>query len=220
MRIFVIGAAGGVGRRLTAFLTESGDRVSGMHRRPEQASDIRAAGGSPVAGGLVADSVSELAGRVRGHDAIVFSAGAHGTGISQTTAIDGDGLEKAARAAVEAGVRRFVLVSAMPEAGRGGQPVERFEHYMAVKKRADAFLVTTPLDWLIVRPGTLTDSAGTGAVRAGLALVYGAVSRDNVAAFLAAALHAPRLSRAIVELTDGPTPVAQAVQHVVRTMGR
>jgi len=51
---------------------------------------------------------------MRGHSAVVFSAGAHGTGMDQTTLIDGTGLEKAAAAATRAGVSRFVLVSAFP----------------------------------------------------------------------------------------------------------
>jgi nucleoside-diphosphate-sugar epimerase len=217
MRIFVIGAAGGIGRRLTAFMTAAGDEVSGMHRRSEQAATIRSAGGTPVSGDLIEDSVDVLAGRIRGHAAVVFSAGAHGTGMDQTTLIDGEGVKKAAAAALAAGVRRLVLVSAIPESGRGvAQPVERFEHYMGVKKAADAFLVAQPLDWVIVRPGALTDEPGSGLVHAGPALVADSVSRDNVAAFLAAVLHEPRLSHAIVEVTDGDIPVAQAVQDIVR----
>ena len=141
----------------------------------------------------------------------MFSAGAHGTGADQTTLIDGKGLEKAAEAAAEAGVRRFLLVSAFPEAGRGADRGEGFEHYMRVKKSADAYLAITDLDWLIVRPGTLRDEPGDGLVRAGLAIEYGTVRRDNVAAFLAAALAQPALSRTIVELTDGSTPVVEAV---------
>ena len=98
-RVFLIGAAGGVGRRLTALLTADGHRVSGMHRAGGQDHVIRAAGGDPVVGDLVADSVDVLASRMAGHDAVVFSAGAHGTGADMTTAIDGQGLVKAVNAA-------------------------------------------------------------------------------------------------------------------------
>ena len=116
MRIFQIGAAGGIGRRLAALLVERGDQVTGMHRRPEQADVITSAGATPVAGDLIEDAVDALADRMRGHDAVVFSAGAHGTGTDQTTLIDGEGLLKAAEAAGRAGVRRFVLVSVFPDA--------------------------------------------------------------------------------------------------------
>ena len=78
-----------------------------------------------------------------GHDAVVFSAGAHGTGMDKTTAIDGRGLEKAADAAALVGVTRFVLVSVFPEAGRDRERSEGFEHYMRVKKAADVYLSHT-----------------------------------------------------------------------------
>jgi uncharacterized protein YbjT (DUF2867 family) len=217
MKVFQIGAAGGVGRRLCALLTARGDEVVGMHRRPEQGAVIAAAGGTPVAGDLIADSVDELAAKMAGSEAVVFSAGAHGTGTELTTLIDGRGLEKAADAARRAGAGRFVLVSAFPESGRGAAVSEGFEHYMRVKKAADVHLAQTDLDWLIVRPGTLTDEPGRGLVSAGLAIAYGDVSRDDVAAFIDAALHEPALSRMILELTAGPAPVGDAVRALAET---
>jgi uncharacterized protein YbjT (DUF2867 family) len=210
MKVFQIGAAGGVGSRLARLLAEHGDTSTGMHRRPDQAEPIRAAGADPVPGDLILDTVDELAEKIRGHDAVVFSAGAHGTGQDQTTLIDGKGLEKAAAAAAAAGVTRFVLVSVFPDAGRGGGLGEGFEHYMRVKKSADVHLAGTGLDWVIVRPGTLSDEPGDGRVTAGLAIEYGTVRRDNVAAFIHAVLHTPALTRVIIELTDGSTPAAEA----------
>ncbi|WP_282785621.1 MULTISPECIES: NAD(P)H-binding protein [unclassified Nocardia] len=215
MKVFQIGAAGGVGRRLARLLTDRGDEVSGMYRNPEQVETVRESGAVPVPGDLIHDSVDELAKKLAGHDAVVFSAGAHGTGMDQTTAIDGKGLEKAADAAALAGVSRFVLVSVFPEAGRNRETTEGFEHYMRVKKIADAYLARTDLNWLIVRPGTLIDYPGTGRVNAGLAIEYGSVRRDDVAAFLASALHEPRLDRMLVELTGGQTPVDEAVARLV-----
>lgn len=214
MKVFQIGAAGGVGRRLAGLLAERGDEVTGMHRSPAQADTIRATGATPVTGDLIADSVEELAGKLAGHDAVVFSAGAHGTGMDKTTLIDGKGLEKVAAAAEAAGVPRFVLVSVFPDALRGAEASEGFEHYIKVKKSADVYLTRTDLDWLIVRPGTLLDTPGSGRVTAGPAVEYGDVHRDDVAAFIDAALHEPALTRVIVELTSGDTPVADAVARL------
>ena len=211
MKVFLIGAGGGVGRRLAALLTARGDEVSGMHRSPEQAETIRATGATPVTGDLIADSAEELAKKLAGHDAVVFSAGAHGTGRDKTTLIDGKGLEKAADAAASAGVSRFVLVSVFPDAARGGAAGADFEHYMAVKKTADVYLTRTGLDWLIVRPGTLLNEPGSGLVTAGPAIEYGKVPRDDVAAFIDALLHESAVSRVIVELTSGETAVDAAV---------
>jgi len=86
---------------------------------------------------------------------------------------------------------------------------------MRVKKAADVHLTHTDLDWVIVRPGLLLDDPGTGSVAAGLAIEYGAVPRDDVAAFIAGALHEPALSRVIVELTSGDVPVADAIAALV-----
>lgn len=219
MRVFQIGAAGGVGRRLTPLLVARGDQASGMHRGAQQADTIRAAGGTPVLLDLIAATTEELAVSMAGHDAVVFSAGAHGTGMDKTTLIDGVGLQKAADAAELAGATRFVLVSAFPEAGRGAGLGEGFEHYIRVKKASDVYLASTSLDWLIVRPGTLRDEPGSGLVSAGVAIDYGDVSRDNVAAFIDSALHLPELSRIIVELTDGVVPVEEATAAVASSVG-
>ena len=212
MRVFQIGVAGGVGRRLARILVERGDEVTGMFRDPAQSDAVAALGATPVSGDLINDSVDELAHKMAQHDAIVFSAGAHGTGRDKTTLIDGRGLEKAADAARLAGIKRFVLVSVFPDAGRAGERSEGFEHYMAVKKQADVYLVGTDLDWIIVRPGTLTDGPGDGLVTAGPAIAYGDIRRDNLAAFIAEALHTDGSSRAIVEVTDGSTPVREAAR--------
>jgi uncharacterized protein YbjT (DUF2867 family) len=212
--VFQIGAAGGVGRRLTALLHEQGHRATGMHRAGGQDAVIRDAGGTPVLGDLVADLVQTLAERMAGHDAVVFSAGAHGTGADQTTAIDGRGLEKAADAAAAAGVRRFVLVSVFMDALRDRPRTEGFEHYMRVKRAADVYLAGTDLDWLIVRPGELLDVPGTGRVNAGVSIAYGGVPRDDVAAFLAASIFDPDLNRTAVELTAGDVPVEEAVARL------
>jgi uncharacterized protein YbjT (DUF2867 family) len=36
VKVFVIGAAGGVGRRPAGLLTARGDEVTGMHRNPDR----------------------------------------------------------------------------------------------------------------------------------------------------------------------------------------
>ncbi|MBA4490265.1 NAD(P)H-binding protein [Paracoccus sp. S1E-3] len=211
--IFIIGGAGGVGRRLGPLLAGRGQGVGAMARKPEQLDALRARGVTPVTGDLTALDAAGLAGLMQGYHAVVFSAGAGGLGgADRTTAVDGVGLEKAVSAAQAAKINRFVLVSVIPDALRGtASPGERFEHYMQVKRKADNHPAQSGLDWVILRPGTLTDKPGTGKVRAGAAVPYGDVSRDNVATVLAEIIATPRLSRRVIELTDGDIPAAQAV---------
>lgn len=78
-----------------------------------------------------------------------------------TQAVDGRGLELAVAAAQQAGINRFILVSAFPEAVRAEYLSDTFETYMAVKKLADVHLAETSLDWVILRPGTLLDIPST-----------------------------------------------------------
>ncbi|MCF5225841.1 MULTISPECIES: NAD(P)H-binding protein [Pseudomonas syringae group] len=211
-RVFVIGAAGKVGQRLIKKLGDGGHEVIALHRKEEQSVLIKAAGALPLLANLVEMDAAALSSAMAGSDVVVFTAGAGGAGIELTSAIDGEGLKTSVAAAELAGVRRFLLVSAFPEAARGTDIGAGFENYMRVKKDADVCLASSALDWVILRPGTLVDSAGSGQVRAGLAIPYGDIPRDDVAAFLAALVDQPEISRQIIELTEGTTPVELAIK--------
>lgn len=215
MRVFIIGIAGGIGRRVAKKLAEAGDQPIGLVRRAEQAEALASSGIQAVPGDLVAMSIDELAATVRGCDAIVFSAGAGGRGgLAATSAIDGDGPDKLAKAATLAGVRRFLLVSVFPEAWRERHMNDNFEHYMFQKKKAEAELVRSGLDWVILRPSALTDDPGAGTVDLGLAQIHREIARDDVAATIVELLHAPEVSRTILEVTGGRTAIAVAVGAV------
>jgi hypothetical protein len=116
-----------------------------MHRKPEQSAELATLGALPVEGDLVELSVEDLIELMRGHNIVVFSAGAGGAGMEITAAIDGKGLEKSVDAAMAAGVTRVLLVSVFPDALRDGERKEGFENYILVKKRADAYLVASGL---------------------------------------------------------------------------
>ncbi|MCF5706394.1 NAD(P)H-binding protein [Pseudomonas syringae] len=210
-RVFVIGAAGKVGRRLVNNLRSNGHDVAALYRQPEQSAAISATGAQPVFGNLIELDAAQLATLMAGSDVVIFTAGAGGAGTELTNAIDGKGLETAVTAAERARVRRFLLVSAFPDALRGTDTSAGFENYMRVKKGADVYLASSELEWVILRPGTLVDSPGTGKVLAGLA-----IPRDDVAAFLAALVDCPEASRQIIELTQGTAPIDLAVRTLRR----
>ncbi|MBY5871343.1 SDR family oxidoreductase [Rhizobium leguminosarum] len=214
--IFVIGAAGKVGIRLVRKLAVRGHRVDALHRKREQESTLAAAGANPIFGSIQIIDARSLANIIDGCDVVVFTAGAGGAGVEQTNAIDGRGLETAVDAAKLAGVRRFILVSAFPEAWREKENSEGFENYIAVKKLADAYLADTELDWVILRPGTLSDEPGTGMIKANAAIPYGTVTRDDVAETIVALIEEPAVRRSIVELTNGDDAVADAVAKLGR----
>ncbi|MCB4321990.1 SDR family oxidoreductase [Alcaligenes sp. 13f] len=214
-RVFIVGGAGKVGRRLAQQLAGRGHQPRSLYRHPDQTEVLSALGTEPVLGSLLELDADALAQRMAGSDVVVFSAGAGGKGGPEMTdAIDGRGLELTVAAAHLAGIRRLLLVSVFPEALRGTSVSATFENYIAVKKRAEVHLVATDLDWVIIRPGTLLDSPGSGRIRADLAVPYGEISRDDVAATLAEIIEQPSVSRCIIELTQGDTPIAEAVQRL------
>ncbi|GAA2916140.1 hypothetical protein GCM10020221_09960 [Streptomyces thioluteus] len=119
-----------------------------------------------------------------------------------------------ADAAEAAGVRRFVVVSAMGadrEPPAGTDPV--FAAYLRAKGAADAEVRSRPgLDWTVLRPGRLTDEPGTGLVALGTSTGRGDVTRDDVAAVLVALLDEPRTAGGTLELIGGTVPVDEAVR--------
>ncbi|WP_404426505.1 SDR family oxidoreductase [Thalassospira australica] len=212
MKIFIIGVAGGVGRRIAKQLARSGDEPVGLVRKPEQAEALAANGIQTTMGDVVAMSVDELAEKMLGCDAVVYSAGAGGKGGPEaTTQVDGNGPGKLAAAAKRAGIRRFILVSVFPEAWRERHMNASFEHYMVEKKRAETELVRTDLDWLIVRPSALTNEPGTGRVDLGLAKIHTQIARDDLATTITALLRTPELNREIIEVTGGNIAVEAAI---------
>lgn len=161
MRVFIVGATGGVGYRIAQRLRASGLAVTAIVRRPEQAESLARQGITPIVADVVVDSIETLADGMQGSDVVLFTAGAGGRdGPEATTAVDGDGPAKVAAAAKIAGVSRFYLVSVFPEAWRERRMDDNFEHYMVEKKKAETQLVLTDLDWVILRPSALTNEPG------------------------------------------------------------
>ena len=212
--IFLIGATGGVGHRLAPLLVKAGHKVSGLHRKPEQAEELKAQGVIPVQGDLMEMDADAMTEATQGADIVVFSAGAAGSGKERTSEIDGQGPVKLIEAARRNGIQKVYLVSAIPDAGRDQEPNPGFEHYMKVKKQADIALAQSGLDWVILRPGTLQHEDADGQVSLGPVVEYGNVKRGNVARVLAELIETPEISQKILELTDGNTEISAAVAHL------
>jgi len=210
MDILVAGGHGKVALRLLTLLAAQGHTARGLIRNPDQAEDLRAAGAVPVIGDM--EVAASLAPWVKGADAVVFAAGAGpGSGPARKRTVDLGGAVKLADAATAEGVTRYVMVSSIgaenPSAGGAMQP------YLEAKAEADAYVVASGLDYTIVRPGSLTDDPGSGRVTVTRTLGNrGRVSRDDVAAVLAACLQTPSTIGVTFELFAGDTPIADALR--------
>src|SRR4051812_47759298 len=211
MHVTIAGAHGQIGRLLARRLSESGDRVRGLIRNPDHADEVRSDGAEPVVCDLERDEVEQIAGALDGCDAVVFAAGAGpGSGAERKLTMDRDGAVKLVRAAIDAGVPRYVIVSSVgaedPPAGD-----DTFSIYLRAKAEADAALVASGLRWTIVRPGMLTDEDGDDRVRVETAPVRAEVPRDDVAAVLAAVLQRDDADGATVYVVDGDEAVDRAL---------
>ncbi|MFD8010293.1 NAD(P)H-binding protein [Streptomyces sp. NPDC058955] len=215
MRIVIAGGHGRIALRLERLLSAGGHEAVGLIRRQEQAEDLRAAGAEPVVLDLESASAEEVAEVLRGADAAVFAAGAGpDSGAARKETVDRAAAVLFADAAERAGVRRFVVVSSMgADAHHPGDDV--FDVYLRAKGAADdAVRSRTGLEWTILRPGMLTDDAGTGLVRLEAATGRGPVPRDDVAAVLAELVDSPGTAGLTLELVSGSTPIGVAVTDV------
>ncbi|MGW7203942.1 NAD(P)H-binding protein [Streptomyces sp. NPDC054837] len=215
MRIVIAGGHGQIALRLERLLAARGNEVAGIIRKAEQGDDLREAGAEPVVLDLESASVEEVAAHLRGADAAVFAAGAGpGSGATRKDTVDKGAAVLFADAAVLAGVRRHVVVSSMgADANHQGDDV--FDVYQRAKGEADDHVRgLDALDWTILRPGALTNDAGTGLVRLEARTGRGPVTRDDVAAVVAELLETPATAGLTLELVAGSTPVSVAVKAV------
>lgn len=215
MRIVIAGGHGQIALRLERLLAARGDEAAGIIRHAEQSDDLRAVGAEPVLLDLESASLDEVAESLRGADAAVFAAGAGpNSGAARKETVDKAAAVLFADAAVRAGVRRHVVVSAM-----GADPAHEgddvFDVYLRAKGEADAYIRgLDALDWTILRPGRLTDDPGTGLVRLEARTGRGEIPREDVAAVIAELVESPATAGLSLELIGGPDKVPVAVKSV------
>lgn len=189
-------------------------------RKPEHEADVIAVGAHPVRFDLESGTAQELAEHLQGARAVVFAAGAGpGSGVARKDTVDRAAAALLADAAEIAGVRRYLMVSAIgvDEAAEQdfGPDQDQWAAYVRAKKAADDDLRTRDLDWTILRPGRLTDESGIGEVALGPTVPRGDVPREDVAAVLVALLDEPRTAGMTLELVGGSTPIEEAVAALV-----
>ncbi|MET0522510.1 MAG: SDR family oxidoreductase [Jiangellaceae bacterium] len=214
MRVAIAGGHGQIALRLATVLSQRGDEAVALIRNPDHADDVRQAGAEPAVVDLEHGSEDDVVQAIAGSDAVVFAAGAGpGSGAERKQTMDYGGAVKLIAAAKQAGVSRYVIVSSM-----GADPDARgddtFSVYLRAKGRADDAVRASGLDATVVRPGRLTNNAGTGRVNLGESVPRGRVTRDDVAAVLAAVLDSPNTIGRTVDLIGGDTPVAEAVEAI------
>ncbi|GAA1122770.1 SDR family oxidoreductase [Microbacterium natoriense] len=187
-RVIVFGGHGRIALLLAPLLVARGDEVTSVIRNPDHVAEVEAGGAHALVADVESLDTAALAELIRGHDAVVWSAGAGGGDPQRTYAVDRDAAIRTMDAAAIAGVRRYVMVSWLGSTADHGVPEGAdFFPYADAKWAADEHLRGTELEGTILAPGTLTFDEPTGRIRIDPD-GRGAVSRADVAAVIAETL--------------------------------
>ncbi|MHA7136509.1 SDR family oxidoreductase [Rossellomorea arthrocnemi] len=214
MNVAVVGANGQIGKQVIGLLKESSEHTpKAIVRKEEQARAFEQDG---VQSSLVdlEGTVEEITQGLKGADAVVFTAGSGGkTGADKTLLIELDGAVKTMEAANQAGIDRFIMVSALQAHNRENWN-ESLKPYYVAKHFADRALEQSGLTYTIIRPGGLLNEAGTGKVTGGENLSRESIPREDVAATIVASLDEERTFNKGFDLISGNDGIEEAVRNV------
>ena len=212
MDIFVVGGHRRIALRFERLAAQTGHKVRAMTRSPDHRGDIEDVGAEAVVSDIESDDITSL---VEGADVVVFAAGAGpGSGPERKKTVDLGGALKLIDAAKANGVSRYLMISAMG-VGNPSSWSGQMRPYYDAKAGADEALISSGLDYTIVRPGSLTNEPGTGLVDIAPKLERrGQVPRDDVAAVLLASIDAVNTAGKAFDLLSGQTPISEALGAV------
>ena len=212
MRVVIGGGHGKVARAIERQLADRGDEAVGLVRNSAHVPVLTELGAQAVVVDLESATVEAVAEALPGADAVVFAAGAGpGSGPARKLTVDRDAAIKLVDAARAAGVRRYVMISAMGADDASADADDDFAVYLRAKADADRALRASGLDWTIIRPGGLTDDPATGCVRVAERTGRGRIPRADVASVVLRVLDSPATIRAQFELISGDTRISDAL---------
>lgn len=198
MRIFVVGASGGIGRLVLERGLARGHSFTGLSRESVRIPHWPRV--TSVEGH--ATDLAVLRRELPGHDAVVFALGIDRRG---RTSLFSDATRALIAAMDQAGVRRLVAVTGVGAGdtrGHGGFLYNSIlfplltRHRCADKDRQEALIAASRLDWTIVRPARFVEGIAEEPFEALTELVPGTiltrVSRAEVADFILGELDHPR----------------------------
>ena len=208
MSIALIGATGRTGRLVAEKLHRAGTPFRALLRDEAQRAHFEGLGASPVIVDLTQDFCAALAGV----HTVIFAAGSAETeGAEQERQIDRDAIIKAVTCAKQYGADRFIVVSTLLAYAPERAP-DALKHYAQMKRASDDYLIRSGLDYLVLRPGTLTMEPGTGTIEitTDAQSARASVSREDVADVVLETLRVG-LFNTIVGFAGGSEPIGDAV---------
>lgn len=191
MKIIIFGATGTVGRLAVERILADGHTVTAFARRPNELK-IENPNITMVAGD--AFDQNQVAGAVRGHDAVVITLG---SGMSRKSVIRSEGTLNVIQAMQAHGVRRLVCQSTLGAHESWGNLNFFWKRVMfglllrpifLDHQLQESLVRASGLDWTLVRPSAFADGPATGKFKVGFEPDYRKlslkISRADVAEFL------------------------------------
>jgi uncharacterized protein YbjT (DUF2867 family) len=205
--ILVAGANGTTGKKVVNLLKASQYfNPVAMVRKEEQLAQFKNEGIDTVLGDLEED----LTHTVKNIDKVIFAAGSGG---KKVVAVDQEGAKSLMDVAKKANVKRFVMLSSM--GADNPNAAEDLKEYLKAKHNADEYLKQSDLNYMIVRPGTLTNEKGTGKISLKKHFEeHGTITRDDVAQTLVHSLHEDAGTNETFEILEGDTLIGKALDAV------
>lgn len=193
--VAILGASGGVGKRIVRRALDSGFEVRCQTRDAARLAEFGDRIDVRVCEPTDQAALDEL---VRGVDAVVFAVG---IGMSAPTTLFSRATEALVAAMSKAGVKRLVAITGVGAGetrGHGGffydwivYPLFTRYRYLD-KDRQEALIAASGLDWTIVRPALYSESRTKGPLQVVTEVtpstVLRRISRDEVADFVVAQL--------------------------------
>jgi putative NADH-flavin reductase len=192
MKLLIFGASGKTGRELVKQGLAQGHAITAFVRDPVKF-EISDEHLRVVEGGITDYAAVESA--VDGHDVVISALGPH-TLLTRVPALTA-GIANIVRAMEKTGVRRIVYLSALGVAESNNDQNAFFRWIInpillgrdyADHEANEETIRNSSLDWVIVRPARLEDSAHPGQVETDLhldaSLPFGRIGRADVADFM------------------------------------
>ena len=219
--VFVTGAAGFIGGRVTRLLRQRGDEVIAVVRDPERAALLQGLGVRLVEGDLGSDEAIRAA--MSGADAVIHSAGSYRVGIPASErpamyAANVTATERVLDAGIELGVPRIVHISSVNVFGNTHRAIPN-ETYR--RDLADGFLsYYDETKWAAHLRATTRIAAGAPIVMVQPGTVYGPGDHSSLGAQLKAAHDGTARFIAFGDMGIAPTHVDDVAAGVVAALDR
>ena len=211
MSTLLIGASGRTGRLVAEKLHASAIPFRPLIRNAAKSDAFERFGVRP----LIADLSGDFSHVFNGIHTVIYAAGSAETeGAEHERLIDRDSIIKSVDYAKQSGAGLFVVVSALLAYAPERSP-QALQHYAQMKRESDDYVIASGLDYLVLRPGTLTMEPGVGTIQ----IVSDAdaagdpVAREDVAEVVLDALKA-RLVNKVIGFVGGDVPIVDALARV------